>query len=547
MAGFFIHGPVDTFNTAVGTGNSPDGTPAEPDLSQDGPDPDPDGDGDPGNDNDPTPVRLGQAPRIGLAKWATNTRAADGTYTVEFTLLVRNYGDAPLANLSITDSLADFYAGTNLAPERVSTSSADLLLNPAYDGATHTELLAPGNRLAVGSEATLTITLTSLIPNEGVTRVDNLALARGTAPDGTEVADTSTDGSDPDPDGSGPNNHSTPTPVFFEEQAAMLLTKEVPEGPYSMGDRVPYTVTIINPNDVATAFDLTDNLPAGTAYVAGTTAFDPAGLVPSEGLEPRQDEPGTISWHSIVVPAHGQLRVSYELRVLPGAGNTLVNEVTLEGSTGFGAPVRATATAVARVEQGVFELGEGLLIGRVYFDVDRDNTFSLGVDVPIEGVRVILSNGWQAVTDAQGNYAFRDLAVGSWTVMVDELTTPYRPSLHPEQLRDKRQHLVNVRGLTVSDFPFHLPEGLVGAERSTVVEFGPLTLRKRHLQLEDRVLVVLEVEFGGPWPPVLVTDPVTGQESRTFVVEPSDHTTTITYELPLGTPLTDPEIEWSER
>src|SRR5690606_30756153 len=122
LAGFFIRGPVDTFNTAVGTGTSPDGTPAEPDLSQDGPDPDPDGNGDPGDNSDPTPVRLGQQPRIGLAKWATNTRADDGTYTVEFTLLVRNYGDAPLANLSITDPLVGFYEGTNLAPDRVSTS-----------------------------------------------------------------------------------------------------------------------------------------------------------------------------------------------------------------------------------------------------------------------------------------------------------------------------------------------------------------------------------------------------------------------------------------
>ena len=318
-----------------------------------------------------------------------------------------------------------------------------------------------------------------------------------------------------------------------------------------MGDSVTYTVTIINPNDVATAFDLIDTLPVGTAYIEGTAAFAPANLVPSEGLEPRQDVAGTISWHSIVVPAGAQLRVSYELRVLPGAGDTLVNQVTLEGSTGFGAPIHATATAVARVEQGVFELGKGLLIGRVYLDVDGNDTFHLGVDVPIDGARVILSNGWQTLTDEQGNYAFRDLDVGSWTVMVDEITAPYRPSIHPEQLRDKRQHLVNVQGLTVSDFPFHLPEGLVGAERRTTVEFGPVTLNKRHVQLPDAVRVVLEIDFqadfDGRWPAVLITDPVHGQDARTFVVAPSADTTVLTYDLPLGAPLTDPEIEWSER
>ncbi len=550
MAGFRINGPVDTYNTGVATGDAPGGIPAPPDNSNDGDDPDPDDNGDPTDNDVPTPVRLGQSPRIGLAKEAANTRNADGTYDVVFTLLVRNYGDAPLANLSITDSLAPFYADTDLTPERVSTSSSDLTLNPAFNGRGQTELLGAGNTLGIGQSATLTITLSRVLPNEGVTRVDNLALARGTAPDGTEVADTSTDGPDPDPDGTGPSRHSRPTPVFFEELAAMLLTKDVDPGPYTYGDRVPYTVTVINPNDVAAAFDITDRLPAGTAYIAGTAAFDPAGLASTEGTEPRQNEPGTLTWHNVVLPAGGRLQVTYELRVLPGADDELVNVVSIAGATGFGAPISASASAVATIQHGVFELGKGALIGRVYFDVNRDDNFQQGVDVPIEGARVILSNGWQTLTDAQGNYAFRDLAVGTWTVLVDEITTPYRPSLHPEQLRDKRQHIVNVQGLTVSDFPFQLPEGLVGAERRTVVEFGPIVLNKRLLQLPDGVRVVLEIDYDmpdGPWPPVLITDPVVGGDAMTFVVAPSADRTVITYDLPLGAVLTDPEIEWSER
>lgn len=83
-----------------------------------------------------------------------------------------------------------------------------------------------------------------------------------------------------------------------------------------------------------------------------------------------------------------------------------------------------------------------------------------------------------------------------------------------------------------------------------MVEFGPIVLNKRLLQLPDGVRVVLEIDYDmpdGPWPPVLITDPVVGGDAVTFVVAPSADRTVITYDLPLGAVLTDPEIEWSER
>ncbi|MBW7915893.1 MAG: DUF11 domain-containing protein [Trueperaceae bacterium] len=547
LTGFRLLAPVDTLNTAIATGASPDGTPAEPDASTDDTDPDPDGDGDPGNDSVPTPVRLGQAPAIGLAKAAAQTRAEGGSYDVVFTLLVRNYGDAPLLDLSITDPLTDFYAGTDLTPAGVSVASGDLAVNPAFDGRSDVELLAPGNSLPVGGSATLTIRLAGITPAQGVTRIDNSAFATGTAPDGTEVADTSTNGDDPDPSGRGPSYHSEPTPVDFEALADMLLTKQAAQGPFAIGDRVAYTVVVVNPNDVATAFDLTDRLPQGTVYVAGTAAFAPPEAAPTGGAEPEEREAGVLSWRGLVLAAGERLTVTYELRVAPGAPELLVNAVELSGNTGHGAPIRATANAAVSVERGVFELEEATLIGRVYFDVDRDDRFTHGIDAPLAGVRVVLSNGWQTLTDAMGNYAFRDLEAGPWTVMVDRMTAPYTPRPHPEQLRDPRQHLVNVRGLTVSDFPFGLPEGLAGAVRETVITFGPVSLRKSLLQLPDAVRVVLEVDFAGDWPAILITDPVPGGEARTFVVAPAEPATVITYDLPLGSQLTDPEIEWSYR
>src|SRR5699024_1957679 len=153
ITGIVISEQVDTYNTAIATATDPDEKPVRPDESQDGDDPDPDGDGDPSNNNDPTPVHLVVNPLIGLAKAAETTDLGDGSYDVEFTLTVVNYGDVPLTDVSITDPLGDFYDNTSLSAADISTASSDLSVNPAYDGDSDTELLDEGNTLPSGGEA----------------------------------------------------------------------------------------------------------------------------------------------------------------------------------------------------------------------------------------------------------------------------------------------------------------------------------------------------------------------------------------------------------
>lgn len=547
LAGIRVTDQVDVLNTAIATAEDPTGRPVPPDASTDGDNPDPDGDGDPGNNDTPTPIRIGLNPLLGLAKAAASVDRGDGSYDITFTLLVRNYGDAPLSDLSITDTLADWYANSNLTPDRVSASSDDFAVNPAYSGTPVSELLAPGNVLQVGADGIVTVTLSQVMPNPGVTRIDNQALARGTTPDGREVSDTSTNGDDPDPDGRGPHEHSEPTPVFFAELAAMLLDKVAAPGPYTIGDRVQYTITITNPNHVAMAVSLTDNTPPATQYLEGTAEFAPAERTPAEGAGPRQDEPGVLVWRAIVVPAGESVTVTYELRILPGAESPLINVAVARGESGDGAEIEAQATAQVVIDAGVFDLDTSLLIGRVYLDVDRDSNYTEGVDVPLAGARVILSNGWQAITDEQGNYAFRELATGTWTVQVDQITAPYAPQPHPEMLRDPRQHIVQVRGLTVSDFPFESLVGLADLRRETTVRYGPITLHKYLVYLPDGVRVVLEIDSDGPQPAVTITDPVPGGPPRTFEVHLLGEPQVLTYDLPRGSELTDPDLQWSDR
>lgn len=105
--------------------------------------------------------------------------------TVTFNLEVANAGDVALSGLSLTSDLAAaFPDGYTLW----SASSADLYLNPGYDGTSDTELLAMGNTLAVGASAGIEIVATVTPgPLPGVYSLD--ADGQGTSPIGTVVHD----------------------------------------------------------------------------------------------------------------------------------------------------------------------------------------------------------------------------------------------------------------------------------------------------------------------------------------------------------------------
>ena len=163
------------------------------------------------------------------------------------------------------------------------------------------------------------------------------------------------------------------------------------------------------------------------------------------------------------------------------------------------------------------------------------------------GARVVLSNGWQTTTDVEGNYAFRDVACGVGSVQLDERTAPLKPCPHSEAIGEGYLHQTRLFGLTVSDFPLCPLDGYTGAVRETTVILGPVTLKKRHINLPEGVRVVLELETSEPFPhPIVVTDPVPNGEPKVFNFSSVnvDEPWSTTYDLPAGSPMTDPLCEW---
>ena len=188
-----------------------------------------------------------------------------------------------------------------------------------------------------------------------------------------------------------------------------------------------------------------------------------------------------------------------------------------------------------------FNRDEGTLIGRVYLDHNRSGSYNEGVDTPLPGARVLLANGLQTLTDAQGNYAFRDVFADTWLVTLDRATAPFTPLPHPETVREGYFHRVQVYGVTVSDFPLEPALGLTDAERATTVRYGPVTLNKMLIPLPDGVRVSLELVSTQDVSGVELTDPLPNGDTETFTLDLSaNEAQTLTYDLPPGSALTDP-------
>ena len=100
--------------------------------------------------------------------------------------------------------------------------SAEFTVNPSFNGAGNTNLLAAGNTLAVGDNGTITVTLT-VDSGAEPGPYTNQVIATGTSPANQPVTDTSQDGTDPDPNDNGDAGDNGDPTVFILPVAAPFI------------------------------------------------------------------------------------------------------------------------------------------------------------------------------------------------------------------------------------------------------------------------------------------------------------------------------------
>ncbi len=215
-------------NTAQVSGTTPGGT-VVTDDSTDGDNPDPDGNGNPSDNSVPTVVNF-EVPRLGVAKAAgTPVNNNDGSYTIPYTLVVKNMGNVAINSLQVSDDLSTTFGTVpfEVVPGSIN-SPTGLSVNTSYTGSSPNQNLLLGtDNLPVGATAEIKFDV-RITPGTNLGPFNNTATANGTSPGGATVTDNSTDGSNPDPDGDGnPGNNSSPTSVQISGNSNLRLVKRV--------------------------------------------------------------------------------------------------------------------------------------------------------------------------------------------------------------------------------------------------------------------------------------------------------------------------------
>ena len=297
--------PENLSNIATATGSTPDGTVVSDD-SNTGTDIDgnPTGEvpGDnPGGPGVPTPlIPPASNPLLGAVKSVESIGEiqADGSFDVQYLVLIENLGDVNLDQLTLTDDLsASDQFGTAFvsitAPPviTIGVDNSGIPVVPTSNGAAFTGdasgpnlfvgtdgLLGPGDLIEVRFTANINATL----PGAPET-LSNTATATGSTPGGTVVSDASNTGTDiignptGEVPGDNPGGPGSPTPIAPPIGNAQIgATKGVTAiGPLQSDGtfEVSYEIVVRNTGDVALSqLRLTDNLadPAnlGTAFVS---------------------------------------------------------------------------------------------------------------------------------------------------------------------------------------------------------------------------------------------------------------------------------------
>ncbi len=209
-----------------------------------------------------------------------------------------------------------------------------------------------------------------------------------------------------------------------------LFVQKVSSRPVvEMGDLLDYTVTISNKTGYAldqSDVQMTDSLPMGFTYVAGSTRIDgKTTLDPAGGAGPR------LAFSLGRLKRDQQLLVTYRVRVGPGAMqgdgiNRVVAAYRLGGSTLYSES--NVATAKVQVAGGVFS-DRSYILGKVFADCDGDGVQGRGAaakssEAGIPGVRLFLEDGTAATTDSEGKFSFYGLLPRTHVLKIDRTTLP---------------------------------------------------------------------------------------------------------------------------
>jgi large repetitive protein len=225
------------------------------------------------------------------------------------------------------------------------------------------------------------------------------------------------------------NNHIALDPLVV---TAGDFTKVAAKSEVHRGESVAYTIQALNV--VGNPVRMTDIMPKGFAYVAGSATANGVAVSPVPNLN-------VLTFDGLVPDASGTIKL--ELTLTPTAAvvtGPTVNRAQLLDSS-FGTELRSASATVNVVTEHVFDCGD--IIGKVFDDKNRNGYQDEG-EHGLPGVRVVTVKGQLITTDKFGRFHVScadlpDSKIGSNFVMkLDTRTLPTGYRLTTENPRDVR-------------------------------------------------------------------------------------------------------------
>ncbi|WP_299844640.1 hypothetical protein [uncultured Paracoccus sp.] len=352
-------------NSASVSGTDPTGV-TYIDVSDDPANPtnaDPDGDGNP---DDPTIVLLPAMPELSVEKTATLNDGGDGIAelgdTISYSFTVINTGNVTLTDVSIDDDLVAVTGGPIAS-------------------------MAPGDRDETTFTAVYALTQADL--ERG--RVDNIATASGTDPQGARVTDLSHDPTDPDAGPDGPT-----VMLLITDDPELDASKSVSNQNPQMGEIITYTLTFENTGTVdAIDARILDELPPAVQYVPDSAR------IAGEEVDP-EVAGRSLVWSPMDIALGESLVITFDARVTTmEAGETAVNRTWATDDEGETISDVAEAEITRRAEH-VFDCSD--VIGKVFDDRDMDGYQDEG-EAGMAGARVVTLAGELITTDEHGRFS----------------------------------------------------------------------------------------------------------------------------------------------
>jgi gliding motility-associated-like protein/uncharacterized repeat protein (TIGR01451 family) len=290
---------------------------------------------------------------FGIAKAvSTPTLKTNGTYDVNYYVVVKNTGAQQLNNIALSENLAATFplpTSYSIVSGPVVTSlNSSLTINAAFDGSVQTVMTNTATSfLAPGKTDTLMFTV-NLTHNGNFGPFNNTVIGFSTPTTGVVFADSSNVGYDPDPDSDGdPTNNNIPTPLNLTPNLFFGLTKQATLSE-KLSDNtwdITYTITVHNlGNDTLRNVTVKDSL-------FNNTIKHPASYTVKSGPIVSGNLAANMSFNG---NSDINLLVPSQSKIAPGATNNIIftinvnpDTVTIVKNSAFGRAISSTSVVVS--------------------------------------------------------------------------------------------------------------------------------------------------------------------------------------------------------